>query len=227
MSSQQISLIAAVDETEKLSNALMTIWDAADPGQQPEYSEHRMGHMLHLISNALTEFTTQKLTSVTACHGVSTTQDTGGLTQSSVWGLQSPTDVARAEAAVSDAVTVLQTWRNRFVKQLMLDWMPGPCSISSHPWRGSAFEHKHLDAHIARFERVRDLLGLKRELVKTLGREEQQLVQDAFAALGVVEPFQAWSSAPDCLVLICNCCDCGHRACMPQLSSQIDMPAGG
>lgn len=192
--------MAAVDEAEKVSNLLMTVWDAADAGQQPQYPEHRMDHMLHLLSNILTEFATHKLVYLTGGRDVGgNAQEAGGPVCTSIWGPQSPADVVRSEAAVSDALTLLQTWRDRYIKQLMLDWMPGSRSISSHVWRGPAYEDKHMDAHIARFGQVRELLGLKRELFKVLGREEQQLVQDAFAGLATVEPFKVSLSSPCCM----------------------------
>lgn len=183
--------MAAIEEAEKVSNLLMTIWDAADAGQQPLYPEHRMDHLLHLISNVFTDFATHKLKYLTGGHNADgNAQESRGAVCTSIWGPQSPADVVRSEAAVSDASTLLQTWRDRHIKQLMLDWMPGPRSISSHVWRGPAYNDKHMDAHISRFVQVREMLGLKRELLKVLGREEQQLVQDAFAGLTTVDAFK-------------------------------------
>lgn len=190
LSSQELTLIAAIDEAEKISNALMSVWDAGDAGQPPVYPEARMSHLLHLLSNTITDFASQKLVSSTASHGFSTAQEAGGLARRDLWGMQSPADMVQAEGAVSDALTLLQAWRDRYVKQLMLDWMPGPQSISAHAWSGPAFEDSNLNAHMVRLGEVQQLLQLKRELMKALGPEDQHLVHDAFAGLSAAETFK-------------------------------------
>ena len=181
--------MAAVEELEKILNCLMTIWDACEPEQQPAYPEHRMSHMLHLISKDITAFACEKLVTMISERGVTTAHSPEISPGNFLWELATPADVGDAESAVSDALNLLRTWRDRHVRQLMLDWMPGPQSISGHAWSGSAFMDQHLDSHIRRFEQVEYLLGLKRELIKALGREEQQVVQDAFLILATVDPF--------------------------------------
>lgn len=201
LSSQTSSFMSAFDDVETVTSSLMTIWDACDPGQQPEYPEHRMRHMLHLISHDITAFTVHKLTGALSEQSLSVAQPLSNPPGSRLWGSLTPAEIAASESSISDALSMLQTWRERHVKQLMLDWMPGPRKISAHVWSGSAFVDKHLDDHIARFEQVQHLLGLKREMLKALGHEERTVVHDAFAILGTAEPFMVCAH-PQCRTLI-------------------------
>ena len=56
-------------------------------------------------------------------------------------------------------------------------------------WTGGVFAAATLDAHISRFTAVRELLGLKRELLRAVAKEQHPSVHDAFMPLAATDNF--------------------------------------
>lgn len=65
-------------------------------------------------------------------------------------------------------------------------------------WSGGAFAAASLDAHISRFTAVRELLGLKRELLRAVAREQHPTVHDAFMPLTATDNFVVRHTAHVC-----------------------------
>lgn len=69
-------------------------------------------------------------------------------------------------------------------------------------WTGGAFSAASLDAHISRFTAVRELLGLKHELLRAVAKEQRPTVHDAFMPLSATDNFVVRGHHP-CMVPRC------------------------
>lgn len=62
-------------------------------------------------------------------------------------------------------------------------------SCIRNTWTGGSFAAATLDAHISRFTAVRELLGLKREMLHAVAKEQHATVHDAFMPLAATDSF--------------------------------------
>jgi hypothetical protein len=174
-----------MDEAEIICSILLAAWDAAPPGSDLQYPARRMRHLLHRICAALVTYTSSALAA--------------RVRGESLWAPASAAAVAALEADVGAAVDLLRVWRDHHIAQLMRDWLPGPARISRNTWAGAPLAHAPLDAAVARLSAVRELLGLRRELLRAVPPERHAAVHDAFTPLAAV----------NCLVVraeLCTAC---------------------
>jgi hypothetical protein len=179
---------SALEATEKFYHALVTIWETVEPCSPFAFPGLRMDNLLRLLGSHISNYVRAKL-NVFCKHGQQDGEAKGD------GGMWSPESSAHVEAEVDDALELLLTWRDRHVRQMMLDWVPGPQAISKNAWRLEPFRDTAVGALVERLEEVRDLLGLRKELIRALAREHRRAVEDVFSALHRVDAFMVWPAS--------------------------------
>jgi hypothetical protein len=160
------TLHAAESHLESIYTILLALWDAQADGHF-SFPELRMNHLLRMIGASLREFCVTSLRQGSA----------------SPWqrnGVQLRVDML-------DVLALLREWSGRRVRQLMLDWCPGPAAISKHAWSGLPFDDRDCAILARRVEEACAVVELEGEMAAALGTDRMAVVREAFSKVHTVD----------------------------------------
>jgi hypothetical protein len=165
LASTNTSLNAVEGHLDSIYTTLLALWEA-QADSRFVYPEIRMAHLLRMIGASLRTLCVASLRQGSA----------------SPWQRSGP----QLRVDAHEVLTLLH-WTHGRVRQLMLDWCPGPAAISRHAWSGPPFVDQDCAALARRVEEACAVVELEGEMAAALGADRVAAVTEAFSAVHSVD----------------------------------------